>query len=241
MMSEITRVAIQAPFTIAMKSSMSQLQYYNIAKGLLSDFDRVTAERDALQARLTVADQTIDDLKHAAPACCTPTEEEKALLVAGDYTPEELWGGSRPTCPKCIDAAAPPAGGEPEVVSHAAASFAGWLMMNREGHTVYEESLQGWLSEFLESDDYKLEVSADRAHTARLQAEVEKYKFQSRCHLQRARLAESELTKARELLSEVNRNVFFGNWARAKGDRPAMLTLKRIREFMMQSAPAAKD
>lgn len=66
----------------------------------------------------------------------------------------------------------PPAGAEPEVVSHAAASFAGWLMMNREGHTVYEESLQGWISEFLESDDYKLEVSADRAHVARLQAEV---------------------------------------------------------------------
>lgn len=36
--------------------------------------------------------------------CCMPTDEEKALLAAGDYTPEELWGGSRPTCPKCIDA-----------------------------------------------------------------------------------------------------------------------------------------
>lgn len=40
-------------------------------------------------------------------ACCTPTAEEKALLAAGDYTPEELWGGSRPACPKCIEAPVP--------------------------------------------------------------------------------------------------------------------------------------
>jgi len=35
------------------------------------------------------------------PACCTPTAEEKALLENGDYTPEELWGASKPSCPKC--------------------------------------------------------------------------------------------------------------------------------------------
>lgn len=34
--------------------------------------------------------------------CCEPTAEELALLAAGDCTPQELWGGSRPTCPKCI-------------------------------------------------------------------------------------------------------------------------------------------
>lgn len=34
-------------------------------------------------------------------ACCEPTQEEEALLAAGDYTPEELLGGSKPTCPKC--------------------------------------------------------------------------------------------------------------------------------------------
>lgn len=38
----------------------------------------------------------------SASKCCTPSDEEKALLANGDYTPEELWGGSRPTCPKCI-------------------------------------------------------------------------------------------------------------------------------------------
>lgn len=36
------------------------------------------------------------------PACCVPTAEEEVLLAAGDCTPEELWGGRRPTCPKCI-------------------------------------------------------------------------------------------------------------------------------------------
>lgn len=40
--------------------------------------------------------------KPAGSECCTPTAEEKALLAAGDCTPEELWGGSKPTCPKCI-------------------------------------------------------------------------------------------------------------------------------------------
>ncbi|MEE5046272.1 hypothetical protein V2J81_23220 [Pseudomonas alliivorans] len=44
----------------------------------------------------------------AGSECCTPTDEERALLAAGDCTPEELWGGPRPTCPKCIK----PAGSE---------------------------------------------------------------------------------------------------------------------------------
>jgi len=34
--------------------------------------------------------------------CCKPTAEEEALLASGEYRPEELWGGSRPTCPKCF-------------------------------------------------------------------------------------------------------------------------------------------
>lgn len=44
-------------------------------------------------------------------ACCTPSAEENELLRNGDYTSEELWGGPRPTCPKCIRAALSPAGG----------------------------------------------------------------------------------------------------------------------------------
>ncbi|WP_440064323.1 hypothetical protein ACTAB2_01825 [Pseudomonas syringae] len=43
-------------------------------------------------------------------ACCTPTAEENALLAAGDYRPEELWGvGGKPSCPKCYAAPQPPA------------------------------------------------------------------------------------------------------------------------------------
>lgn len=34
--------------------------------------------------------------------CCVPTAEEEALLASGEFCAEELWGGRRPTCPKCI-------------------------------------------------------------------------------------------------------------------------------------------
>lgn len=40
----------------------------------------------------------------SARGCCVPSAEEKALLATGEYTPQELWGGSRPTCPKCFKA-----------------------------------------------------------------------------------------------------------------------------------------
>jgi hypothetical protein len=34
--------------------------------------------------------------------CCTVSAEDQALLDAGDYTPEELFGiGGKPSCPKC--------------------------------------------------------------------------------------------------------------------------------------------
>ncbi|CRM05341.1 hypothetical protein [Pseudomonas sp. 28 E 9] len=34
--------------------------------------------------------------------CCTVSPEDQALLDAGDYTPEELFGiGGKPSCPKC--------------------------------------------------------------------------------------------------------------------------------------------
>ena len=82
-------------------------------------------KRRALEAEAKVReqDQIIDRLGDAlndenGPAhmgepvverhqCCTPTPEEEQLLANGDYTPEELWGGNRPTCPKCINTASP--------------------------------------------------------------------------------------------------------------------------------------
>ncbi|WP_253111173.1 hypothetical protein [Pseudomonas sp. 21LCFQ010] len=42
----------------------------------------------------------------ASGKCCQPTAEELAALQAGDCTPEELWGGGRPNCPKCHDSKA---------------------------------------------------------------------------------------------------------------------------------------
>lgn len=65
------------------------------------------------------ADQSADDIisraerlapkasasaEPSARGCCVPSAEEKALLATGEYTPQELWGGSRPTCPKCFKA-----------------------------------------------------------------------------------------------------------------------------------------
>lgn len=43
-------------------------------------------------------------LTTAPVECCKPTAHELKLLSTGDYTPEELWGGSRPTCPNCLKA-----------------------------------------------------------------------------------------------------------------------------------------
>lgn len=45
----------------------------------------------------------LEQLKGEQPKkCCEPTADEEVLLATGEYTPEELWGGRRPTCPKCI-------------------------------------------------------------------------------------------------------------------------------------------
>ncbi|WP_202370496.1 hypothetical protein [Pseudomonas sp. MWU318] len=61
-MSEITRGVIGMPLEMAMESELSRRQFHSIAQDLLRDFDRVTAERDALQERLNAADQRIDEL-----------------------------------------------------------------------------------------------------------------------------------------------------------------------------------
>lgn len=61
-------------------------------------------EAESLLARI--------DAALAGRECCTPTAEERASLAAGDCTPEELWGGSRPTCPKCHDNSKALAGGK---------------------------------------------------------------------------------------------------------------------------------
>lgn len=61
--------------------------------------ERVEVEAFADWLREVLAAPTV---KAEQVQCCIPTDEERALLAAGEYTPEELWGGPRPTCPKCI-------------------------------------------------------------------------------------------------------------------------------------------
>ena len=73
-MSDITRNVIQAPIAISMASAMSRAQFHNIAQELLKDFDRVTAERDALQQRLNAADQRIDELERGEKAPLDPPQ-----------------------------------------------------------------------------------------------------------------------------------------------------------------------
>ena len=77
----------------------AQLRKYETlhrAKGHLEKAD-VNA---ALAARF---EATIAAAVGGAPTqCCKPTAEEEALLASGEYRPEELWGGSRPTCPQCF-------------------------------------------------------------------------------------------------------------------------------------------
>ncbi|MDD0971656.1 hypothetical protein [Pseudomonas aphyarum] len=72
-MSEITRGVIGMPLEMAMESELSRRQFHSIAQELLRDFDRVTAERDALQERLNAADQRIDELN----------QERKSLIAYG--------------------------------------------------------------------------------------------------------------------------------------------------------------
>lgn len=83
-MSEITRGVIGMPLEMAMESELSRRQFHSIAQDLLRDFDRVTAERDALQERLNAADQRIDEQAGLLRRCvmvvreqhCDPDEAE---------------------------------------------------------------------------------------------------------------------------------------------------------------------
>ena len=92
-MSEITRTAIQAPITAAMSSAIGRLQYYNIAQSLLRDFDRVTAERDALQQRLNAADQRWDELVSAVRSI-NRSPQYKVMVIDDDepqYRQRKEW------------------------------------------------------------------------------------------------------------------------------------------------------
>ena len=62
-----------------------------------------SAEPSAPKSKPRAHDAMMFQRAPTPPKCCEPTAEEQALLAAGDYRPEELWGGSRPACPKRIN------------------------------------------------------------------------------------------------------------------------------------------
>lgn len=78
-----------------------QSERADVLEGLLiswlKDFGRTHSGLQRLKERTQAA------LKLAEAArCCTVSAEDRALLEAGDYTPEELFGvGGKPSCPKC--------------------------------------------------------------------------------------------------------------------------------------------
>lgn len=137
----------------ALKAELCRLQDLFVVRG------HILAERDALLRE--IHDGTLSGYQRwvkieaalsasAESTCCTPTAEEKALLAAGDCTPEELWGGSRPTCPKCIKAC-PSAPGERDEQAAFKAHFADYLAGANKLGTDYNNMVArgieiGWMA-----------------------------------------------------------------------------------------------
>lgn len=78
---------------------------------LADDFDRITAERDALQLRLNAADQQIDQLTVPSGYCLMPTkltaENGAKALLLGEFKLEVT-----SECPECRDLEEPSEGCE---------------------------------------------------------------------------------------------------------------------------------
>jgi hypothetical protein len=78
---------------------------------MAADFDRITAERDALQLRLNAADQRIDELTLPAGYCFMPTsltaENGAKALLLGEFKLQVTTD-----CPECCDLEEPSEGCE---------------------------------------------------------------------------------------------------------------------------------
>lgn len=111
---EVERLRAELEWVKALNGALHQSDIAVIAKQEIDTLRAKLAERDALFADVLSIDvprtaKALDQMRAILsasaepiePACCTPTAEEKALLENGDYTPEELWGASKPSCPKC--------------------------------------------------------------------------------------------------------------------------------------------
>lgn len=98
-----------------LKASVDRLIAVCLQKdALITEMDRIGSK--ALECINQIRSETVSGTPYSiqlladeflanqsAPTCCTPSAEDLASLAAGDYCAEELWGGPRPTCPKCID------------------------------------------------------------------------------------------------------------------------------------------
>lgn len=84
-----------------LRNSQAAERRVEVLEGLLREVVALDPRGEFLGWQL---DGKIDAaLKRAEGAkCCTISAKDRALLDAGDYTPEELFGiGGKPSCPKC--------------------------------------------------------------------------------------------------------------------------------------------
>lgn len=97
------RLIAQAPTMLSdLTDAAAQLRKYETlhrAKGTPDSLEKAEVNA-ALAARFEATIAAA--VGSPSTQCCEPTAEEEALLASGEYRPEELWGGPRPTCPKCF-------------------------------------------------------------------------------------------------------------------------------------------
>lgn len=128
-MSEVKRYHVQL-----FKLAADQQKYAHGALGAVeivcaSDFDRVTAERDALLQRLNAADQRIDELERGLGEPVMKLEAERLWGGAGEYVVSFVKAGWLDECRRTggefLLFTAPPA---PDAMSHDEhAEFESWV------------------------------------------------------------------------------------------------------------------
>ncbi|MDU9039950.1 hypothetical protein NHG97_14730 [Pseudomonas corrugata] len=185
----------------------------------LSTGARVALERDALQQRLTVQDQRVDDLgaalKFYADRDHYSTDDELNWDSCSGEPSNILWHESEPwfiedgsIARAALAEPVPPAGGEPEVVA--------WRYFPKDGitHPAYTEREAQAIAY-----DPAPTALVDRAHVTRLQAELKAMgeRYQKDLLLSRERWCygnradakiitlQAELTKAREIIQTARR------------------------------------
>lgn len=87
---------------IAADEVLSLEKRVGVLEGLLRDVSESVTGRQGTFARIPADWFDRRDAALKPAECCTVSAQDRALLEAGDYTPEELFGiGGKPSCPKC--------------------------------------------------------------------------------------------------------------------------------------------